>query len=114
MGTRGSWCVDAEIQVDWRTTLLKGGVGGFKNSHDFTPRAPGRQWNGLVHDAVEEVLALSPERLVLLYEGSIRVPVMIGIVELCKGVVVRRTFDAYIKNLHFFLGGDVIIHDHPF
>ena len=63
-------------------------------------------------DAIQEMLALGLQRLFLLDVGGIHVAVMIGVMEFGKGVVVRRTLDAGVKNADFFQRRDVVINNH--
>ncbi len=66
-----------------------------------------------VLDTLEEMLALRFERFFLFNIRSIHIPVMIGVLELGKRVVMWGPFDAGIENANFLEWRDVIIDDHP-
>ncbi len=84
----------------------------FENSYKLQPFVAIRQWLGPLFDAIEEMLAFRFEWLLLLDMRDVAVPVVIRVVEVGKGVVMRRTLHPDIVNADFFVRLQIVVHDH--
>src|SRR5271166_953186 len=83
-----------------------------EDSYQFQPFASTGQGLGALFDAIEKMLTLGSQWLLLFYVRDVAVPIVIGVVKVGECVVMRRALHPHIIYPNFFVRLQIVVNDH--